>query len=64
MLSKETLITHKHISELEEIIASMPYTTEGRAAQKLWSYKEQTWLLAMAFELSDLEQVRSLNKWP
>lgn len=42
MLSKETLITHKHISELEEIIASMPYTTEGRAAQKLWSYKEQT----------------------
>lgn len=31
MVNKQTLITHKHISELEEIIASMPDTIEGRA---------------------------------
>ena len=41
MLNKETLITHKYISELEDVIASMASTIGlVRAVWRLWSYKE------------------------
>lgn len=39
MLSKETLTTHKRISEFKETIAPMP-STVGSGAVRLWSYKD------------------------